>query len=91
VPQSFNAFIKKYKEKKMRRITLSIFAFIICSASIFAQSEPEIMSYKEYGTIKHKRPYVLKFKQGKGELLYLESVTLTGMTTRKSLNSNDNF
>jgi hypothetical protein len=54
----------------MRRITLSIFAFIICSASIFAQSEPEIMSYKEYGTIKHKRPFVLKFKRGKGELLY---------------------
>jgi hypothetical protein len=62
LPQSFNAFIKNYKEKKMRRIALSIFAFIICSANIFAQSEPEIMSYKEYGPIRHKRPYILKYK-----------------------------
>jgi hypothetical protein len=55
----------------MQRIIFSIFAFIvICSATVFAQSEPEIMSYKEYGTIKHNRPYVLKFKREKGELLY---------------------
>jgi hypothetical protein len=56
---------------EMKRIILSIFAFIvICSINILAQSEPEIMSYKEYGTIKHKRPYVLKYKTEKGELLY---------------------
>jgi hypothetical protein len=55
----------------MKRIILSIFAFtVICSINILAQSEPEIMSYKEYGTIKHKRPYVLKYKTEKGELLY---------------------
>jgi hypothetical protein len=28
------------------------------------------MSYKEYGAIKHKRPYVLRFKREKGALLY---------------------
>ena len=55
----------------MKGTILSVFAFIlICSSNVFAQSEPEIMSYKEYGTIRHKRPYVLKYKTEKGEMLY---------------------
>jgi hypothetical protein len=58
-------------EKKMKKAILSISAVLmICSSAVFAQSEPEIMSYKEYGAIKHKRPYVLKFAQKKGALLY---------------------
>jgi hypothetical protein len=32
--------------------------------------EPEIMTYKEYGRIRHQRPYLLQLKSGAGELLY---------------------
>ena len=32
--------------------------------------EPEIMTYKEYGRIRHERPYLLQLKSGPGELLY---------------------
>jgi hypothetical protein len=35
-----------------------------------ADQEPEIMTYKEYGRIRHGRPYVLQLKSGAGELLY---------------------
>lgn len=34
------------------------------------EQEPEIMSYKEYGRIRHQRPYLLQLKSGAGELLY---------------------
>ncbi|HEX8367455.1 MAG TPA: hypothetical protein VF604_02725 [Pyrinomonadaceae bacterium] len=54
----------------MNKFLILIFAIMLLSSAIFAQTEPEIMSYKEYGKIKHKRPYVLKFKKGNGELLY---------------------
>jgi hypothetical protein len=55
----------------MKKILLSLAVVVsFFSISAFAQTEPEIMSYKEYGKIKHKRPYILKFKKGKGELLY---------------------
>jgi hypothetical protein len=44
---------------------------MLLSSAIFAQQiEPEIMSYKDYGKIRHERPYILKFKKEKGELLY---------------------
>jgi hypothetical protein len=42
----------------------------VFSAPAFGQAEPEIMSYKEYGKIRHERPYVLRFKKGSGELIY---------------------
>jgi hypothetical protein len=32
--------------------------------------EPEIMTYREYGRIRHQRPYLLQLKSGEGELLY---------------------
>jgi hypothetical protein len=54
----------------MNKFLILIFAITLLPAAIFAQAEPEIMSYKEYGKIEHKRPYVLKFKKGNGELLY---------------------
>lgn len=49
-------------------ITIPFFATILVSHG-FAQ-EPEIMTYKEYGRIKHKQPYILNLKFGKGRLLY---------------------
>ena len=35
-----------------------------------AAPEPEIMTYQEYGRIRHVRPYVIQLKSGAGELLY---------------------
>lgn len=46
------------------------FVIITLPAAVSAQSEPEIMSYREYGKIRHERPYVLEFKKDKGELVY---------------------
>lgn len=54
----------------MNKFLILIFAAMFLSSPIFAQPEPEIMSYREYEKITHKRPYILKFKKGKGELLY---------------------
>ncbi|HLL99684.1 MAG TPA: hypothetical protein VK400_01405 [Pyrinomonadaceae bacterium] len=57
----------------MKKILFAVIAVIsVFSAAVAAQSEiePEIMSYKEYGKIRHQRPYILQFKKGKGELLY---------------------
>ena len=54
----------------MNKFLILIFAILLLPAAMFAQAEPDIMSYKEYGKIKHRRPYVLKFKKGNGELLY---------------------
>ena len=49
-----------------------ILSLIALTTSIWAQkdAEPEIMSYKEYGTIRHERPFILKFSSGKGALVY---------------------
>ncbi|MDQ4122534.1 MAG: TraB/GumN family protein [Acidobacteriota bacterium] len=57
----------------MRKINLLPLAALAVFCSVlgaFAQSEPEIMSYKEYGKIRHKRPYILEFKTDKGALVY---------------------
>lgn len=55
----------------MKKLFLGVAIVVsVFSISIFAQGEPEIMSYKEYGKIRHERSYILKFKKGKGELLY---------------------
>lgn len=54
----------------MKNLFLAFLLTAFASATAFAQSEPEIMSYKEYGKIRHERPYILEFKSGKGELLY---------------------
>ncbi len=54
----------------MNRFYLLIFFAFVLSTSLFAQDEFEIMSYKEYGTIKHKRPYILNLKTKNGALLY---------------------
>ncbi|HEX9960939.1 MAG TPA: TraB/GumN family protein [Pyrinomonadaceae bacterium] len=54
----------------MNKFLILILAAMLLPAAIFAQAEPEIMSYREYGKIKHKRPYILKFRKGSGELLY---------------------
>jgi hypothetical protein len=57
----------------MNKFLILIFAamlLLLPPPAIFAQAEPEIMSYKEYGKIRHERPYILKFKKGNGELLY---------------------
>jgi hypothetical protein len=35
-----------------------------------ADDEPEIMTYKEYGKIRHGRPYIIQLKSGQGELFY---------------------
>src|SRR5690349_5775699 len=53
-------------------IAILIFSFIALTSSVLAQAgdEPEIMGYKEYGTIRHERPFILKFSSGKGSLLY---------------------
>ncbi len=52
-----------------RLFLLMIFAFAF-TTSLLAQDEIEIMSYKEYGTIRHERPFILNFKTEKGALLY---------------------
>lgn len=54
----------------MKNFLYLIFAIMFLSSFIFAQDEPEIMSYKDYGKIRHERPYILNFKTEKGELLY---------------------
>jgi hypothetical protein len=50
-----------------------IFAVILslnAAALPVSGQEPEIMTYKEYGRIRHQRPYLLQLKSGAGELLY---------------------
>jgi len=54
----------------MKRLLTLIFAVAFLSAAAAAQDEPEIMSYKDYGRIRHARPYILNFKTDKGALLY---------------------
>ena len=55
----------------MKKLFLGVAIVVsVFSISGLAQSEPEIMSFKEYGKIRHERPFILKFKKGKGELLY---------------------
>ena len=51
-------------------VILSLTAAAAFPASGQVDQEPEIMSYKEYGQITHKRPYLLQLKSGQGELLY---------------------
>ena len=59
-----------------RAISKFIFAIIVSvTAAAFPVSaqvgqEPEIMTYKEYGRIRHQRPYLLQLTSGQGELLY---------------------
>lgn len=70
-----NPFFRKFyllihKEHSMNKLFLIFTAIFLLSCSLFGQTEPEIMNYKEYGKIKHKRPYILKFKTNKGALLY---------------------
>ena len=43
---------------------------VAASASGIADDEPEIMTYKEYGKIRHGRPYIIQLKSGQGELFY---------------------
>lgn len=54
----------------MSKFLILISAIFCFQTAFFAQTEPEIMSYKEYGKIRHKRPFILKFKTEKGALLY---------------------
>ena len=55
----------------MKKLIAIILSFIALTGVVSAQDgEPEIMSYKEYGTIRHERPYILRFTQAKGALLY---------------------
>ncbi len=54
----------------MKNFLYLTFAIVFLSTKIFAQDEPEIMSYKDYGKIRHERPYILNFKTEKGALLY---------------------
>ncbi|HEX9929140.1 MAG TPA: hypothetical protein VGB02_11445 [Pyrinomonadaceae bacterium] len=56
--------------KKINLLPLVAIAILCSVFSVFAQNEPEIMSYKDYGKIRHKRPYILEFKKDKGELVY---------------------
>lgn len=59
-----------------KAISKFIFAVIVsvtaASFPVSAQvgQEPEIMTYKEYGRIRHQRPYLLQLTSGQGELLY---------------------
>jgi hypothetical protein len=53
-----------------KQIAAFIFALAAFSLTALGQEEPEIMSYKEYGTIRHDRPYILRFKSEKGALIY---------------------
>mgnify|MGYP001312244136 CR=1 FL=1 len=54
----------------MKKFLYLFCAAVFLSAPVFAQDEPEIMSYKEYGQIRHERPYILNFATGRGALLY---------------------
>lgn len=56
--------------KKINLLPLAAVAILCSVLGAFAQSEPEIMSYKDYGKIRHKRPYILEFKTDKGALVY---------------------
>ena len=40
----------------MNKFLILILASMLLPAAVFAQAEPEIMSYREYGKIRHKRP-----------------------------------
>jgi hypothetical protein len=57
-------------------ISKFIFAIIASVAAVSlpvsaqVSQEPEIMTYQEYGRIRHQRPYLLQLKSGQGELLY---------------------
>jgi hypothetical protein len=56
----------------MKKIIAVIFlSFTAFTAITFAQDdEPQIMGFKEYGTIRHERPYILRFTPEKGALVY---------------------
>lgn len=57
--------------KKLNLLPLAAFAILCSVFGVFAQtSEPEIMSYKDYGKIRHNRPYILEFKTDQGALVY---------------------
>ena len=51
-------------------VILSVAAAGSLPVSARTTQEPEIMTYLEYGRIRHGRPYVLQLKGGTGELLY---------------------
>jgi hypothetical protein len=53
-------------------IRAGILSFAILTLTVSGQTvqEPEIMTYKEYGRIRHQRPYLLQLQSGQGELLY---------------------
>lgn len=59
-----------------KSISKFIFAIIVSVAAVAlpvsaqVSQEPEIMTHKEYGRIRHQRPYLLQLKSGQGELLY---------------------
>lgn len=59
----------------MKKLVLKIIAvafpfFVLTSVSNSFAQEPEIMTYEEYGRIRHKQPYILNLKSGQGRLLY---------------------
>lgn len=57
--------------KKLNLLPLAAFAVLCSVFGVFAQKgEPEIMSYKDYGKIRHNRPYILEFKTDQGALVY---------------------
>jgi hypothetical protein len=56
--------------KNINLLPLIAIAVLFSISSVLAQTEPEIMSYKDYGKIRHERPYVLEFKTEKGALVY---------------------
>lgn len=54
----------------MNKFLFSILFAICFSATVFAQNDIEIMGFKEYGTIKHERPYIINLSTNNGALLY---------------------
>ena len=62
--------------KPISKFIFAIIASVAVVALTFPVSaqevipEPEIMTYKEYGRIRHERPYLLQLKSGTGALLY---------------------
>lgn len=59
--------------KLISKFIFAIIATVFAASTVSAQEvspEPEIMTYQEYGRIRHGRPYILQLKSGAGELLY---------------------
>jgi len=61
--------MRKFIPKFIFAVIVSVVA-VSLPVSAQVSQEPEIMTYREYGRIRHERPYLLQLKSGQGELLY---------------------